>query len=161
LPCIGCWGWHHYFRALAGRGNVLLPDDDTEKPKNDAKAMEKEEEENKISLEENIDELRKTVEAKTPITLETFTAWKKKRAEEKAAEDEKAEKEKGAKKKTVSGVMGQMSGRALFSFDPTMFQDDDEATDDKYESVAQQACHSSIITLFILIARLKCVERNR
>jgi len=30
LPFIGFWGWNHYFRALARRGNILLPGPDDE-----------------------------------------------------------------------------------------------------------------------------------
>eukprot|EP01053_Blabericola_migrator_P001811 Blabericola_migrator_1__1810@NODE_1490_length_4432_cov_90_837801_g569_i3_p2_GENE_NODE_1490_length_4432_cov_90_837801_g569_i3NODE_1490_length_4432_cov_90_837801_g569_i3_p2_ORF_typecomplete_len370_score125_48DFRP_C/PF16543_5/1_8e04DFRP_C/PF16543_5/1_8e04DFRP_C/PF16543_5/8_9e23DFRP_C/PF16543_5/4_3e03zfCCCH_2/PF14608_6/0_0002zf_CCCH_4/PF18345_1/2_4e02zf_CCCH_4/PF18345_1/0_21zfCCCH_4/PF18044_1/0_29zfCCCH/PF00642_24/1_4zfCCCH_3/PF15663_5/2_6e03zfCCCH_3/PF15663_5/1_4e03zfCCCH_3/PF15663_5/0_37_NODE_1490 len=61
----------------------------------------------------------------TPVTFETFMAWKKKKKEE-AIRAEAEKKEKEAKDK---GGRQDMSGRDLFSFDPSLFVDDAAAAD--------------------------------
>ena len=62
------------------------------------------------------------------MTLETFKEWKKRKAEAKLKKLE--EKVKEDHKKTGGKGSNILSGRALFSFDPNMFQDDDDAADD-------------------------------
>lgn len=48
---------------------------------------------------------------------------------------EEAAKAKGGKKGTKGGIM---SGKALFTYDPTLFKDDDDAVDDDlYEEAAE------------------------
>lgn len=82
------------------------------------------------SLEEIIEEKRKELTGPgTPITEETFKAWKAKKEAERLAqlEKEKAEKSKNAKSKGNNA----MSGRDLFTYDASLFVDDDEAADDK------------------------------
>ena len=58
--------------------------------------------------------------------------------EEKAAADERADKDSKTKQKKPT----QMSGRALFTFDPTLFQDDDDADDEEYKMEVQLVCFS-------------------
>jgi hypothetical protein len=67
----------------------------------------------------------------TPVTLETFNKWKEQQRAKKEAEIlAKAQEvaKQGGKAK------GLLSGRALFTFDPSLFVDDDEAAgNDAYE----------------------------
>lgn len=64
----------------------------------------------------------------TPVTFETFQAWKLRKKEEKRIELEEAKKK--AAKESGRSVM---SGRDLFAYDPSLFVDDDgAAADDVY-----------------------------
>jgi len=78
------------------------------------------------TLEEIIEERRKNITgAGTPVNAETFKAWKQmKEAErmEKVEEDRKA-----LAKKTGGQGLAAMSGRDLFSYDASLFVDDDGA----------------------------------
>lgn len=65
----------------------------------------------------------------TPVTLETFKIWKDKKLKEKA--DREAAEEKERVKAASSKKVGVMSGRALFAFDHTLFQDDEAAANDE------------------------------
>lgn len=82
-----------------------------------------------MTLEEKIEEERAALpsDGLTPVTLETFQKWKADRAARKQAELEAkiaAEEAKGRKNKAQ---MAFMSGRALFQFNPDLFEDDDDA----------------------------------
>ena len=66
------------------------------------------------------------------MTLATFQDWKKRKAEKKQKELE--EKMKEESKKTGKSGSSVLSGRMLFKFDPTLFQDDEAAVEgDLYE----------------------------
>ena len=87
------------------------------------------------TLEEKIEEDRaalKFEDAKTPVTAESFAAWKVRRAQKKQDELEAKMKEEEAKAqskgKGKSKAMQILSGRALFTFNPKLFEaeDDDE-----------------------------------
>ena len=54
----------------------------------------------------------------TPITLQTFVAWKKRKLREKKAKEQKENEDK--KKKMKQGFTVGMSGRDMFMFDPKM-----------------------------------------
>jgi hypothetical protein len=90
------------------------------KAKTTEKVDEDDEEEQK-TIEEMIEEDRAALpsEGLTPVTLETFMDWKKRKAEKKQKELE--EKMKDEAKKTGTKGTGVLSGRALFSYDPNMF----------------------------------------
>ena len=62
----------------------------------------------------------------TPVTLQSFVAWKKRKLREKA-EKEKADNEE-KKKKMKAGLNIGMSGRDLFTFDTKMnqYEEDEE-----------------------------------
>lgn len=82
-------------------------------------------------IEDLIEEERAALKADecTPVTKETFFAWKKKK--EARLEKERLAKLKTSEKKKMVG----MSGRALFKMDPNMFKDGDGvASDDEEES---------------------------
>lgn len=73
-------------------------------------------------------------EGLTPVTKESFFAWKARRAERKQKELEDKMKEEEAKlaSKGKGGTGGAkrnniMSGRALFAYNPDLFKDDDNA----------------------------------
>lgn len=71
-------------------------------------------------IEEIIERERAALGTGTPVTLESFLAWKAKKKEEAARAAEEVKKEKGRM---------DMSGRDLFSFDPSLFVDDAAAAD--------------------------------
>lgn len=89
-------------------------------------------EEEKLTLEEQIEEERTALpsEGLIPVTLETFTEWKRKRAEAKQKEIEDKIKAEEAKGKKDVGRMNFMSGKSLFTFNPELFKDDEGAADD-------------------------------
>lgn len=75
-----------------------------------------------LTVEEKIEEERAKLPSDnlTPVTLESFKAWKIRKAERKQRELEEKMKEE-AKKNASSKGAGVLSGRALFKFDPTLF----------------------------------------
>ncbi|KAL6585369.1 hypothetical protein OROMI_002013 [Orobanche minor] len=111
-----------------------------------------EEESEKISIEEEIENQRAKVATTTPMTPELFMQWKKKKTEEKEAglAAQRAERAKN----------DRMSGRELFLSDASLFVDDAEAYD-KYQreeepdsdqkvnkdSPLDRACSSSTSTI--------------
>ena len=109
-------------------GYILQKDKKDKKPEDDEDVM---------TLEEKIEEERRALpsEGLIPVTFETFTQWKKDKAERKQKElEERIAQEQAKGKKGDSKNFGFMSGKALFTYDPTLFQDDDGAADDtQYE----------------------------
>jgi len=96
----------------------------------DKKKMEKDREE--ISLEDLIEKERANLDTTklTKVTIETFVAWKRKKLKEKKAA---ADKLKDKKKKDIkSGQTGGLSGKDIFTFNPSIVQGeevDEEAAD--------------------------------
>jgi len=81
------------------------------------------------TIEEIIEERRMRLgPGGTPVTLVTFKAWKETREAERMAKVE--EQMKDAKKSGAKGLVG-MSGRDLFTYDASLFVDDDDAVDEK------------------------------
>lgn len=76
------------------------------------------------------------------MTLETFTAWKEKRKLEKQQEAEealvKSQVNADAKRKMMKGKNSVMNGRALFSYNPDMFKDDENALEQLPEEEVDQ-----------------------
>lgn len=112
------------------QGYILVKDKKVKMPGDEDSDVE-------MTLEEKIEEERHNLKSEglIPVTLASFTKWKEERALRKQAELEarmEAEVAKGAKGGAKN--FGFMSGKALFTYDPTLFQDDDGAVDnDKYE----------------------------
>jgi len=79
-------------------------------------------------LEEELERERALLTGGTPVTLERFLKWKedKRIKKEKEIEQKKLDEQKKSK-----GGSNTMSGRALFTYDPTLFQDDAEALGDE------------------------------
>merc|ERR1712029_641264 len=91
------------------------------------KDKKREEKAEGISIEELIEEKRAELSASanlTPVTLESFVKWKKRKLAEKAAAEKKEADKKRSKAKEGNTV--GMSGRDMFSFNPTMAGGDDD-----------------------------------
>jgi hypothetical protein len=78
-------------------------------------------------LEEELERERSLLYGGTPVTLERFLKWK---------EDKRIKKEKEIEQKKVDESKkgkgtNTLSGRALFTYDPSLFQDDAEALGDE------------------------------
>ncbi|CAJ1389851.1 unnamed protein product, partial [Effrenium voratum] len=84
-------------------------------------------------LEEIIEERRAALPpGGTPVTPETFKAWKEKREAERLAKVEE-DRQESMKKGGNKGLVG-MSGRDLFTYDASLFQDDEGAVSaDEYD----------------------------
>lgn len=87
-----------------------------------------EEESEKISIEEEIENERSKVKTMTPITPELFAQWKNKKRVQRDAEL--------AAKRAERAKNDRMSGRELFASDASLFVDDAEAYD-KYHREEQ------------------------
>jgi hypothetical protein len=119
------------YRHMLPQGYVL--DRDSKKGK--------EEDEDGLTLEEKIEEDRHklTSEECTPVTAETFAQWKIDRAAKKQKELEDRIVKESSKGKRDKSQLAFMSGKALFSFDPTLFTDDADAVDDEmYVELGQE-----------------------
>lgn len=132
------WFWEcpsgvecHYRHCLPA-GFVLKTKAEKERAKN-AEQDEDEEE----TLEEKIDAQRKNLDLSkcTPLTLELFKKWKADKEVRRLAEVQV--KRDAAEKKAAGSGIGVMSGRDLFTFDPSLFVDDEEADDLEYEPDAE------------------------
>lgn len=123
------WFWVCPNGGKACKYRHALPPGYVFKSRKDREA-EKEKKVDEVSIEEIIEEQRKKLGATggTPVTAETLAAYKKEKMERKRVEEEKKQKE--LMKKT--GGKGVMSGRALFTYDPTLFRDDADADEDRY-----------------------------
>lgn len=123
-----------HFRHMLPEGYVLLT-----KAEREAQLKYERENPETRTLEEQIEEDRMALssEGLTPVTEQSFKEWKERRAAkkqeeliQKLKEEEAAIKGKGGKGK----AHGIMSGRALFQYNPNLFQDDENAGDaDDYE----------------------------
>ena len=91
-----------------------------------------EESEEELTLEEQIEEERAALNHAdlTPVTLESFQKWKEDKAARKQAELEQKIAAEEAKGRTNRGQMNFMSGRALFQFNPDLFEDAEDAGED-------------------------------
>ena len=69
-------------------------------------------------IEQKRSELSAQNKSLTPVNLQTFVAWKKRKLREKADQEKKDRESK--KKKMKDGLTVGMSGRDMFLFDPKM-----------------------------------------
>lgn len=99
--------------------------------KSQMKALLEEEAKNAKSIEEEIEEERRKVDAKTPITQTVFADWhnKKKEAARKIQEDVLAERKK----------KGILSGREIFAQEGFLAEDDFGAHDDYQRELDEEA----------------------
>jgi len=98
------------------------------------KDMKKEEETEKVSLEEHIENERNSLTGNlTPVNKDTFLAWKKRKIQEK--KDKLAQEQKSKKEEFKAGKgMMKISGKEVFMFKPELADaDDDEADDEVYK----------------------------
>ncbi|RXK39105.1 cytoplasmic protein [Tremella mesenterica] len=100
--------------------------------KADKKAADDAAKKNAISLEEFLEvERHKLKPPLTPVTPETFAAWKKNRIEKKQAEQEAMDKAKAVQR--AAGKMTGMTGKDMFEFGGELYEDgdnEDNAEDD-------------------------------
>ncbi|TXT04400.1 hypothetical protein VHUM_04167 [Vanrija humicola] len=95
------------------------------------KKDKKDEKKEVISLEEFVEvERHKLKPPLTPVTPETFAAWKKNRLEKKAAEAEALEKAKAAQR--AAGKISGMSGKDMFEFGGVA-EEDEEADEEEWD----------------------------
>lgn len=82
-----------------------------------------------VDIGEEIEEERKKLNLLqcTPVTIETFNKWKEERKLKQVEELKEQVKEASKKSSSRNKIL---SGRALFTFDPTLFVDDEGAADD-------------------------------
>lgn len=111
--------------------HALPPGYVLQRDKKDAEKARLEDQDDEMTLEEKIEEERAALPSSglTPVTLETFKDWKKRKAERKQKELEERMKEE--EKKGSKGGKNVLSGKALFKYDPNLFQDDEDAADEK------------------------------
>jgi len=89
-------------------------------------SKKEEEDEEPISVEEQIEEERAKLTKRTPLTLELFLKWK----EEKKKQFEDAQKEQSIKREAdIRSGKVMRSGREMFVFNPSLFVDDDDVLD--------------------------------
>merc|ERR1711916_150977 len=79
------------------------------------------------SLEEIIEEERKKIVDGTPVTPETFAAWKERKSADAVAKVEQSRAEKLAA--FAAGKTEGLTGRELFEFNPDSFVDDANGVD--------------------------------
>lgn len=85
-----------------------------------------------ISMEELVETKRAELSARsdlTPVTLETFVKWKKRKLREKAEEVKKEDSKK--KDNAKSGQTSGLSGRELFSYNPAMVGEEDDEEEEE------------------------------
>eukprot|EP01112_Ceratiomyxa_fruticulosa_P003643 TRINITY_DN1395_c0_g4_i1.p1 TRINITY_DN1395_c0_g4~~TRINITY_DN1395_c0_g4_i1.p1 ORF type:complete len:382 (-),score=123.72 TRINITY_DN1395_c0_g4_i1:374-1519(-) len=82
--------------------------------------------EDETPIEEIIEEERKKLTTRTPVTLETFKKWKEEKRMKKEQEAKAAEEKRLA---DIKAGKTSMSGREMFVFNPDLFVDDEGATD--------------------------------
>ncbi len=86
-----------------------------------------------MTIEEKIEEERAALRSDglIPVTKETFFEWKAKRAEKRQKELEDkmklAQDDKAIKKAAQKGKNSIMNGRALFTYNPDLFEDEEGA----------------------------------
>ncbi|RSH90679.1 hypothetical protein EHS25_001284 [Saitozyma podzolica] len=100
--------------------------------KSEKKAAEEAAKKEQISLEEFLEvERHKLKPPLTPVTPESFAAWKKNRIEKKAAEQEALEKAKASAR--AAGKMTGMTGKDMFEFGGELYEDDEEGYDEDWD----------------------------
>ncbi|KAL0241145.1 hypothetical protein GEMRC1_006380 [Eukaryota sp. GEM-RC1] len=88
-------------------------------------------EEEKEPMEMIIERERSQITTHTPVTDETFKAWKERKLKEKA--EKIKESEEAAVRNHAAGKKQLCSGRQLWQFDSTLFVDQDDSDDESEE----------------------------
>ena len=79
----------------------------------------------------NIYQRHKLKQPLTPVTAESFAAWKKTRLEKKQAEQDALEKAKATQR--AAGRITGMSGKEMFEFGGELYEDDEDGNDDDWD----------------------------
>jgi len=115
------------------------------------KDKKKEEEEDKVSLEEHIENERNQLSGElTPVTIQTFLAWKSRKLKEKK---EKLKKEMSQKKEAFKSgkSLTAVSGKEVFLFKPELADADDDEFDDDFSHYMREGTG---------VEKESCVEIN-
>ena len=80
------------------------------------------------TIEDELEEKRKVLTTRTPVTFERLQAWLEKKKADKLAREE-ADLEKAKKDYAKGKMRAGVSGRMLFSIDSSLFVDDGEGSD--------------------------------
>lgn len=121
------------YRHQLPEGYQLL----TKKEREANKKAKDEADKNSKTIEEQIEEERAALKSDglTPVTKESFFAWKERRAAKKQQDLEdamkKAADDKAKIKAAAKGKNSIMNGRALFTYNPELFKDDENAIEEK------------------------------
>jgi len=83
-------------------------------------------EEDKLTIEEEIEEERAKLMTRTPITLESFLKWKQDKKKER---EEKLVAVRAQRESDIKSGKVMRSGREMFIFNPDLFVDDDNVVD--------------------------------
>lgn len=111
------------YRHMLPEGYVMTSKKDREA----ARKAAEEEKKNEVTIEEQIELERSALKADdlTPVTKESFFAWKERRKVQKQKDAEeayiKSQQSAQAKKALSKGKNSVMSGRALFTYNPDLF----------------------------------------
>lgn len=113
------------YRHMLPAGYVLKKD-------KGKKGQDGDDSEDELTVEEKIEKKRAALPASglTPVTLASFTAWKERKAKAKQEELEARIVAEQAKGKKNTAQMAFMSGRALFTYNPDLFEDAEGAIDE-------------------------------
>ena len=121
----------------------------------------KEEKKEETSIEELIEQKRSELSAQnkslTPVNLQTFVAWKKRKLREKADQEKKDRESK--KKKMKDGLTVGMSGRDMFLFDPKMVSNEVSLLFLQLRCLDQPAfcCYfSNLVEFYLHVLELSC-----
>ena len=90
-----------------------------------------------ITLEEFLETERHAIKKVTPVTAESFAAWKKQRVLAQEAENKARARTRESDYK-AGKLAGMVSGRDLFVYNPDLFKDDDEAMEVDYTNREEQ-----------------------
>lgn len=120
------------YRHRLPEGYVIIPRKEREAHRKAQEAADAEM--NKKTIEEQIEEQRLALKSDglTPVTKETFFAWKERRKARKQADLEEKLKQQemdkalGKKGKGGGGKNSILNGRALFQYNPDLFKDGDD-----------------------------------
>lgn len=86
-----------------------------------------------ITLEEFLETERHAIKKITPVTAESFAAWKKQRLAAQEAESKARARQRESEYK-AGKLAGMVSGRDLFVYNPDLFKDDEEAMEVDYNA---------------------------
>lgn len=91
-----------------------------------------------ITLEEFLETERHNIKKVTPVTAESFAAWKKQRILTQEIESKARARQRETEYK-AGKLSGMVSGRDLFVYNPDLFKDDDEAMEVDYNNREEEA----------------------
>ena len=133
------------YRHRLPEGYVIIPKKEREAHRKAQEAAEAEQ--NAKTIEEQIEEERMALKSDglTPVTKESFFAWKERRKKRKQEELEEKMKQQeidkalGKKGKGGGGKHSILNGRALFQYNPDLFKDNEDDGSTEQSKASEQA----------------------